>query len=247
MKKITLITLFLITLNLNAQSWTTQTLDLLTDYTAKVDVDNSGVTLTLTAPHDIWFGIGFGGLNMSAGADVFRTDGITIVDAQATGRLLPTADAINNWNLISNTVNNNIRTIDATRELNTGNADDYVFSTSDSSLSIIYAKGNNSTYGYHGNSNRGFMTVSTLGINDLSQLDFKIYPNPASDILNIKSQINLSDANVTIFDAIGRQVFSSELNNSERLTININEWNNGVYIIQILSNQSTLVKRMIKN
>ena len=91
------------------------------------------------------------------------------------------------------------------------------------------------------------MTVSTLGINDLSQLDFKIYPNPASDILNIKSQINLSDANVTIFDAIGRQVFSSELNNSERLTININEWNNGVYIIQILSNKSTLVKRMIKN
>ena len=91
MKK-TLLFIFLIGASgLFAQTFSTGTQTLLTNLSAEIEIDGTTniTTLTLNGPSNAWFAIGFGGLSMSSGADVFRTDGTTIVDAQTNSRVLP--------------------------------------------------------------------------------------------------------------------------------------------------------------
>ena len=109
------------------------------------------------------------------GADVFRTNGTSIIDAYSSGNALPSADSSQDWMLVSNFVSSGTRTIVATRANNTGDSNDYVFNASAGSLSVIYAKGTSSSYGYHGG-NRGFTTLSvTLGVSENKLLSFEMF------------------------------------------------------------------------
>lgn len=248
MKK-TLLSLFLIaTTGLFAQSFTTGTQTLLTGLTAEVVIDgpSNTTTLTLAGPSNAWFAIGFGGLNMSAGADVFRTDGTTIVDAIATGRFLPSSDSSQDWSLVSNTVSGSTRTIVATRANNTGDSDDFIFNPAAGSLSVIYAHGSSTTYAYHGGT-RGFTTLGvTLGISENKLLSFKMFPNPASDLVNIQLPAGSDKAEVSIFDYTGRLMKSKiiTLNDSK---LDVNNLSNGMYLIRVTSNNKIGAQRFVKN
>tara|TARA_R110001632_G_scaffold43376_6_gene110143 strand:+ start:152300 stop:153046 length:747 start_codon:yes stop_codon:yes gene_type:complete len=248
MKK-TLLSLFLIaTTSLFAQSFTTGTQTLLTGLTAEVVIDgpSNTTTLTLEGPSNAWFAIGFGGLNMSAGADVFRTDGTTIVDARATGRFLPSSDSSQDWSLVSNTVSGSTRTIVATRANNTGDSDDFIFNPAAGSLSVIYAHGSSTTYAYHGGT-RGFTTLGvTLGISENKLLSFKMFPNPASDLVNIQLPSGSDKAEVSIFDYTGRLMKSKTITSNDS-KLDVNNLSNGMYLIRVTSNNKIGAQRFIKN
>ncbi len=68
------------------------------------------------------------------------------------------------------------------------------------------------------------------GVNLLPAL--KIYPNPASDKILIKSNINIQGATYIISDQVGRQVLIGRLTN-ETTTVDINKLENGIYFLQI--------------
>ena len=77
------------------------------------------------------------------------------------GKNAPNVDASQDWTESSNTVTSGVRTIVATRDLNTSDANDYVFTTTNNTaLPLLWAKGTSLTLGYHGA--RGGAT-STLG------------------------------------------------------------------------------------
>ena len=174
MKKTLLILFLCFSIMAFSQSFSTGEVQLLTNLSAKIDIDGPSetTTLTLEGPSNAWFAIGFGALNMTNGADVFRTDGTVITDARSTGRFLPTADASQDWVLESNTVSGGTRTIVATRANNTGDSDDFVFDAAAGSIPLIYAHGSTSTYAYHG-ATRGFTTVGvTLGISEAEKIRF---------------------------------------------------------------------------
>ena len=78
-----------------------------------------------------------------------------------------------------------------------------------------------------------FTTVSTNSISPDIEFDIQIMPNPVSDYLLISSPIEpISD--YSIFNLTGQLIKSNtELNNSQ-LTIGLNDFVNGVYIIRVL-------------
>ena len=247
MKK-TLLSLFLISsFTLFAQSFSTGTQTLLSGLTANIniDADTDITTLTLTGPSNAWFAIGFGNLDMG-GTDVFRTNGSTIVDAYSSGNALPAQDSSQDWTLVSNTVSGSNRTIVATRANNTGDSDDHIFSASAGSLSVIYAKGNSTSYAYHGGANRGFTTLSvTLGIPENKLLSFEMYPNPASDVLTVQLPTGTEKAEVSVFDYTGRLVSSKTISSNDS-TLDVQNISKGIYIIRVATNSKIGVQRFIK-
>ena len=247
MKK-TLLYLFLISsFTLFAQSFSTGTQTLLSGLTANIniDADTDITTLTLTGPSNAWFAIGFGNLDMG-GTDVFRTNGSTIVDAYSSGNALPAQDASQDWTLVSNTVSGSNRTIVATRANNTGDSDDHIFSASAGSLSVIYAKGNSTSYAYHGGANRGFTTLSvTLGIPENKLLSFEMYPNPASDVLTVQLPTGTEKAEVSVFDYTGRLVSSKTISSNDS-TLDVQNISKGIYIIRVATNSKIGVQRFVK-
>ena len=246
MKKTLLIIFLTTSISLFAQSFSTGTQTLLSGLTANIniDADTDITTLTLTGPSNAWFAIGFGNLDMQ-GTDVFRTNGSTIVDAYSSGNALPAQDASQDWDLVSNNVSGSTRTIVATRANNTGDSNDHVFSASAGSLSVIYAIGNTTTYGYH--ASRGFTTLGvSLGISENKLLSFEMYPNPVSDVLNIQLPTGTEKAEVGVFDYTGRLVTSKIISSNDN-TIDVQKLSKGIYLIRVSSDAKIGAQRFIKN
>ena len=251
MKK-TLLILFLTTSSsLFAQSFSTGTQTLSFGLTANINIDNDTgtTTLTLAGPSNKWFGIGFGNSNMN-GTDIFMTNGSFIRDAYSSSTSGAPADSSTNesgdWTLVSNTVSSNTRTIVATRANNTGDSKDYVFSASAGSLSVIYAVGSSTTYGYHGNSRSATVLSVSLGISENNLLNFEMYPNPVSDLLNIQLPTSTEKAEVSVFDYTGRLVSSKTISSNDT-AIDVQKISKGIYMIRVATNTKIGVQRFIKN
>ncbi|MFP3596360.1 T9SS type A sorting domain-containing protein [Chryseobacterium sp. SIMBA_029] len=88
-----------------------------------------------------------------------------------------------------------------------------------------------------------YQTVITqvLGTQEITKENLGIYPNPAADVLNIKTKENIKSIN--IYDASGRQV--KTLINPES-KIDVKELNSGNYIIKITTGTSSYQSKFIK-
>ena len=250
MKK-TLLILFLITSSsLFAQSFSTGTQTLSSGLTTSINIDNDTgtTTLMLAGPSNKWFGIGFGNSNMN-GTDIFMTNGSSIRDAYSTSTSgTPQADSSpesGDWTLVSNTVSSGTRTIVATRANDTGNSNDYTFSASAGSLTVIWAIGASSQYS-SGHSNRSATTLSvSLGISENNLLSFEMYPNPVSDLLNIQLPTGTEKAEVSVFDYTGRLVSSKTISSNDT-AIDVQKISKGIYMIRVAANNKIGVQRFIK-
>lgn len=90
-------------------------------------------------------------------------------------------------------------------------------------------------------------TNTLLDINQiaLNNNAISIYPNPATNILNVN--VNGSDISaVQIVDLNGRQVFSKSFSNLSEAQINVNELSTGMYLINITSGDNTVTKKFLK-
>ena len=180
--KITLLLLIGVSL-LSAQQKSTGVVTLSTNMVATLTLDNgtSTATLSLTGPNDRWFALQFGSFTggMAAGSDLVYWDNVTLVDARHVGiGSTPTTDATNNWTITSNLNNSpsaGLRTIVATRAFNTGDANDFTFNFSDTSIDFAWARMSSATYGlaYHGGTNRDVSLdrTFTLGTESFSLND----------------------------------------------------------------------------
>lgn len=160
--------LFLCASILKAQTYTTGVINLSSTpglaMTAKIDVGTQ-VTLTLTGPSGRWFALGFNATSMTNGTDVIGVHSagtLSAFDCKLTGFAAPVTDAQQNWTITSDVVSAGSRTIIATRALNTGDANDYVFPSTPTSISLIWARSGSATFSYsnHGGTNRGIVAAS---------------------------------------------------------------------------------------
>jgi len=81
----------------------------------------------------------------------------------------------------------------------------------------------------------------TVGVNDVAANNFVVYPNPASQYIQI---LNIDKATIEIFDITGQlvkvqeSVFSTD-------KIDVSEMNNGIYMIVLTNNQGKASKRLV--
>lgn len=246
MKKTLLFLAFLSSIFGFSQTFSTGTQVLKDDLSVNLEIDDTTTTLTLTGASDVWFAVGFGGSNMFSGADVFRTNGTTIVDAYTVDQELPPTDSSQDWTLVSNTVNNNVRTIVATRANNTGDFNDYVFSNSAGSINIIWAMGTSTTYLQHTGGNRGATTLGvTLSTKDVELFDFIVAPNPTTDNLEIQLPSDIENAIVNVSELSGRTIKNAAVSTTNN-TINLADVASGMYLLKVQADDKLGIKRIIK-
>ncbi|MDG1725334.1 MAG: T9SS type A sorting domain-containing protein, partial [Bacteroidia bacterium] len=71
---------------------------------------------------------------------------------------------------------------------------------------------------------------------------FKVYPNPAKNEITVSSNEDLSK--VTIYDVTGKVMFTStDVNISS--TVNVSAFSRGIYMVEVLTDDKTSVKRLI--
>lgn len=219
-------------------------------YSVKIDLTPSLVTLTLIGPSTGWLGMAFNTTNMDdIGKDVVIFDGTNLSDRTFNGQgVVPPLDGTQNWTVTSNTVAGSVRTVIATRALNTGDANDYVFTVPPAGpLNITYGRRlSNFTIGYHGSNSCGTTSLSfgTLGTKETASENKKIvlYPNPAQEMVSFKNADKIKS--VDIYESAGRKVRSVKL---EGENISVRDLKSGTYYFEItLKDGSTSYEKLIK-
>jgi hypothetical protein len=87
------------------------------------------------------------------------------------------------------------------------------------------------------------------GIEDLTELDMEVYPNPSNGQFNIVVNENTSDNfRIAVFNISGQLVYQSEFNAGQesRKTINITNLSDGVYYLQVRSDKAIKVIKLLK-
>ncbi len=79
-----------------------------------------------------------------------------------------------------------------------------------------------------------------------SSLSFSIYPNPASDNLNLNFGSPVEKADISIFDIQGRQVIFKSFADSNSGYIDIRNLKSGVYVLRILNGTQISNARFVK-
>ena len=87
--------------------------------------------------------------------------------------------------------------------------------------------------------------VTSLSINSYNQNNVvELYPNPSSNLINIKSKNNIKT--IKLYDVLGKLISSKSLINSNQTEINISKVNAGVYILEIISSLGKETHQIIK-
>ena len=101
---------------------------------------------------------------------------------------------------------------------------------------------------YNGGKGDGFAsnnlnTALTLDIiEQLIKMDVLLYPNPASHIVNIKPNEGILITFIELYDISGKKV---NVNLSNENTINVNNLSDGVYLLNIYSEDGAVTKKLI--
>jgi hypothetical protein len=93
-----------------------------------------------------------------------------------------------------------------------------------------------------------------LGIDETQAKDIitdgQIYPNPATDLATLQFTLaGDADISIQVFDATGKLIESRTATNRKAgewmETFDVGDWNNGIYVISVRSNQESFTKRLI--
>lgn len=85
-------------------------------------------------------------------------------------------------------------------------------------------------------------TTETLGIKNQTEYSFSVFPNPTSDVLNIKSNSGIDSVTITILSSYGQEILKT--NNKK---INLSRLSSGVYYVKInTSNQQSEIFKILK-
>lgn len=92
--------------------------------------------------------------------------------------------------------------------------------------------------------------VTGVGINELEVQSpaFNVYPNPASDVLNV-STLELTPSEIIIYDIWGRVVFKcyrSFTNGTDKIEIDVRKFSNGIYFVQEQSEHKVMSRKFVK-
>lgn len=88
------------------------------------------------------------------------------------------------------------------------------------------------------------LPVNSLGTNDFNEAQFALYPNPASDVLTLRTA-DSGTYNIAVIDMQGRIIMTQENINAEA-NINVSNLAQGIYNVQISEGNQTVTKKFIK-
>ena len=87
-----------------------------------------------------------------------------------------------------------------------------------------------------------------MGIKN-TESNFSVYPNPTNGSLAINfANATTGKVSVKVISAIGQEVYNETFAQAgEKLNVDLSKDENGIYLVQITTNNTTVVKRIVKN
>lgn len=85
------------------------------------------------------------------------------------------------------------------------------------------------------------VTVTTLSVEDQLREQTKVFPNPATDLVNIQSPVHIKE--ISLMDITGKVVYEA-LPNTMNTTIRLDQFPAGIYIVKWLASGNTFVQRI---
>lgn len=76
---------------------------------------------------------------------------------------------------------------------------------------------------------------------------FEISSNPAKSHLTIEFYNSQQTKHIKVFDVLGKQIHSENIDSGMYADINVSNWNKGIYIVKIETTNASQSKRFIKN
>src|SRR5690554_2325020 len=75
---------------------------------------------------------------------------------------------------------------------------------------------------------------------------FNLYPNPATNIVNITNSENMAVQQVIVYDVAGKQLSTQTFNNETEIQLNVENLASGTYMLHIKTNEGVAVKKVVK-
>ena len=91
--------------------------------------------------------------------------------------------------------------------------------------------------------NNGISTATAV-----EHFELELFPNPASGKVNIHLHALEASASLTIYDHLGRTVFSQQLEEGQtalQLDLNNGTFQNDIYLVSVVSQGEMLTKRLV--
>ncbi|MCW4470174.1 T9SS type A sorting domain-containing protein [Flavobacterium sp. MFBS3-15] len=113
--------------------------------------------------------------------------------------------------------------------------------------------------GFHCNSpaqvaaNFGWITLDnvtvtgTAGTNENLASQLSVFPNPATNVINVINNKNILVNGIQIVDLNGRTVKSAKFDGVTEAQVNISDLANGVYMMTVSSDKGTMTQKIVKN
>src|SRR5690554_156437 len=85
-----------------------------------------------------------------------------------------------------------------------------------------------------------------LSVQDFITNKFNVFPNPASNVVTITNNENISVEQIQVFDISGKTVKTQQFNNENQVQLNIEELASGTYMLHIQTNEGMAVKKIVR-
>lgn len=85
-----------------------------------------------------------------------------------------------------------------------------------------------------------------LSANEMVSVKFNMYPNPATNVVNITNSENMLVEQVTVYDSSGKQLTTHNYNNQTQIQLNVENLPSGTYMLHIQTNTGLAVKKLVK-
>ncbi len=76
---------------------------------------------------------------------------------------------------------------------------------------------------------------------------FNLYPNPATEIVNITNNEQMRVKEVEIYDTAGKLIDTQTFNDQTEIKLNVSALNSGTYLLHLKTNEGIAVKKLVKN
>ena len=88
-----------------------------------------------------------------------------------------------------------------------------------------------------------FLEPGIIAIDDFSSTNFKLFPNPVTDILNIESEASVSE--IEVYNTLGKQVLKTRPN-AISPSLDMSALSSGVYLVSVTIGNTSKIFKVVK-
>lgn len=85
-----------------------------------------------------------------------------------------------------------------------------------------------------------------LSVNEQLAAKFNLYPNPATNVVNITNSENMLVQQITVYDISGKKLSTQTFNNEAEIQLSVENLASGTYMLHLRTNEGIAVKKLVK-